>query len=260
MSDRPRRDDAEMAANRPEPDVRDPVADLQSEREADALMRLVADRAFDELLPDDPQNVPFFEWLSRELRERQTPRERQETERHATEFARRVKRRWAVEVLGIQEEAGPPPLRIASVETNAAQALDRAAAGAQAPYLDLAVAAGSGRELWDEPCAEWVDIPQGVPAGKHLALRVSGDSMTPALHDGDTLLVRLGDALEPGRVVVARRPDDGYVVKQLGRVGRRELELRSLNAAFPPICVARRPGTILGTVVLRWCAHDHAIG
>jgi SOS-response transcriptional repressor LexA len=256
MSNEPHRDAAETAADM----ATGTTGDLQAERQADALMRLVADRAFNELVPDDPQNVPFFEWLSRELRERRTPSERQETSCHATEFAQRVKRRWIVKVLRIREETGVAPLRLAPVETRTAAALELASGSAQAPYLDLAVAAGSGRALWDEECVEWVDVPAGLPPGKHLALRVSGESMTPVLHDGDTLLVRLGEALESGRVVVARRPDDGYVVKQLGRIGRRDLELISLNDAFPPIRVPRGPGTILGTVVLRWCAHDAATG
>lgn len=252
MSDKPRRDAAEMAADM----ATETTGDLQAEREADALMRLIADRAFSELRPEDPRNVPFFEWLSRELRERQTPRERRDTEWHAAEFARRAKRRWTVKVLRIREESGAPPLRAAPIETSAAHALELAVGSGKAPYLDLAVAAGSGRELWDEECAEWADVPADLAAGKHLALRVSGESMMPVLHAGDTLLVRLGDALEHGRLVVARRPDDGYVVKQLGRIGPRELELLSLNETFPPIRVAREPGTILGTVVLRWCAHD----
>lgn len=253
MSDQPHRDAAESADMATET-----TRDLQAEREADALMRLVADQAFNELRADDPRNVPFFEWLSRELRERKTPRERRDTEWHAAEFTQRVKRRWIAKVLRIREETGTPPLHTAPMGMSAAHALELAASSGKAPYLDLAVAAGSGRELWDEECVEWTDVPADLPKGKHLALRVSGESMLPVLHAGDTLLVCLGDALESGRLVVARRPDDGYVVKQLGHIGRREMELLSLNEAFPPIRVARGPGTILGTVVLRWCAHDAA--
>ena len=256
MSDHPHRDAAEMASH----PATETTADLQAEREADALMRLVADRAFNALEPEHPRNAPFFEWLSQELRERRTPRERQETQWHATEFARRVKQRWLVKVLRVRDETGTPPLRPAPVETSAAQAIELATGSAKAPYLDLAVAAGKGRALWDEECVEWADVPHDLPPGRHLALRVSGESMTPVLHDGDTLLVRLGETVESGRLVVARRPDDGYVVKQLGRIGRRELELLSLNESFPPIRVTRDPGTILGTVVLRWCAHGAAAG
>jgi phage repressor protein C with HTH and peptisase S24 domain len=237
--------------------------DLESERQKDAIMRLAADAAFGQLRPEDPKNARFFDWLAREARERQTPEERAATERRAVQFGKRMAKRWLCDVVEMREESGPPPLNRAPSHTSTAQALELAAPRAKAPYLDLAVAAGIGRELWDEECTEWVDVPADLPPGKHVALRVAGDSMTPALHDGDTMLVRIrerGDFPTPGRVVVARRPDHGYVVKQLGQVTRRDIELRSLNPAFPPIRVARRPDVILGTVVLRWCAHggEHA--
>lgn len=233
----------------------------EAEIQADAILRLVCDWAFDELLPDDPANVPFFEWFAKEARARQTPAERAETERHAREFAKRMAKRWAREIAktaNVEDVRDDPPRRIAPAETSTAQALEAARAERRAPYLDLAVAAGEGRELWDELCTEWIDLPEGLPPGRHLALRVSGASMTPLLHDGDTILVRVAEpaeAHEPGRVVVARRPESGYVVKKLGRVSARSLELVSLNAGFPPIRVPRRMGTILGIVVLRWCPH-----
>lgn len=232
--------------------------DLESERQKDAIMRLAADIAFEQLRPEDPKNARFFDWLAREARERETPEERRGMERRAEQFGNRMAKRWLRDVLEMRDESGPPPVRHAPSHTSAAQALDLAAPRAMAPYLDLAVAAGIGRELWDEECVDWVDVPVDLPPGKHIALRVAGDSMTPALHDGDTMLVRIrerGDVPTPGRVVVARRPDHGYVVKQLGQVTRRDIELRSLNPAFPPIRVARRPDVILGTVVLRWCTH-----
>jgi phage repressor protein C with HTH and peptisase S24 domain len=159
-------------------------------------------------------------------------------------------------MLGIRDARGYPALRPAPDATSIAGAVDAAAAARSAPHMDLAVAAGVGRELWDEECVEWAAVPDDVPAGRHLALRVAGQSMMPYLHPGDTVLVRLGDALAQGRVVVARRPDDGYVVKRVGKVRRYEVELVSLNPDFEPIVVPRDSRLILGTVVLRWCAHD----
>jgi SOS-response transcriptional repressor LexA len=41
----------------------------------------------------------------------------------------------------------------------------------------------------------------------------------------------------------------------VAKVSRAELELQSLNAAFPPIVVPRDDRTVVGTVVLRWCPH-----
>lgn len=238
-------------------------ADVTAEIQADAFFQLLCDWAFNELLPDDPRNVPFFEWLAKDARERQTPEERAESEQHAAEFAKRLTKRWAREVAKVEDVRDTPPRRIAPAETSIAQALEPASVERRAPYLDLAVAAGEGRDLWDEPCTEWVELPKGLPPGRHFAVRVSGVSMTPLLHDGDTILVRVAEPAETpsvGRVVVARRPDNGYVVKRLSGVSAHSVDLESLNPAFPDIRIARSPGTILGTVVLRWCPHDTGQG
>src|SRR5438067_6727057 len=90
------------------------------------------------------------------------------------------------------------------------------------PLYDLAVAAGVGRELWDEAPDAWLalgaslgDDVARLPAGSHLALRIAGDSMEPLMHTGDTVLVARGRPLRAGTVVVARQPDDGYVCKRV---------------------------------------------
>jgi phage repressor protein C with HTH and peptisase S24 domain len=227
------------------------------QRQADAIFRIAADLAFDRLDPADPRNARFFEWLATETRERQTPDERAETERESREFARRLTRRWRTDVVEVEDAPGAVPRREAPVETSTGQALELAVDANHAPFVDLAVAAGEGRELWDEECTEWIELPPALPKGRYLGLRVSGDSMRPLLESGDTILVRLNERnerLEPGRVVVARRPDSGYVVKRLGRVAPREIELLSLNPAFPPVRIPRRTDTVLGTVVIRWHA------
>lgn len=230
--------------------------DSVRERQADAIFRIVADHAFDALDPADPRNARFFEWWARDLRERQTPEERRALEQRAAAFAARLTRRWSREVLGLRSKDVAPSVDRAPVTATTAQAVELAEPRAKAPYLDLAVAAGAGRELWDEECTEWVDVPDDVPAGRHLALRVAGESMKPFLHDGDTVLVRLGAELTPGSVVVARRPDEGYVVKRVGQIRKQSVELVSLNPAFEPIRLPRDPRLLLGTVVLRWCTHS----
>jgi phage repressor protein C with HTH and peptisase S24 domain len=120
---------------------------------------------------------------------------------------------------------------------------------------DLSVAAGIGRELWDEPCTSWVRVPRDVSDGRHVALKVAGDSMLPLFHDGDTILVRLGSDIGPNQVVVARHPDDGYVVKRIERIESSRIELVSLNDAYAPITIPHDLSLILGVVVLRWCPH-----
>lgn len=160
----------------------------------------------------------------------------------------------------VRRMAGAPTTRAAGVPGVVQQTLDAAASARCAPCLELAAAAGAGRALWDELCEAWVELPADLPPGRYLALGVSGESMLPLLHAGDVILVRLGAQgglrLERGAVVVARLPDDGYVVKRVGRVLGSAVELESLHADYPPVRVPRRADAVLGTVVLRWCAHD----
>lgn len=147
---------------------------------------------------------------------------------------------------GVVRVSGPPRPR---------EALHAAAAEGCAPWLDLGVAAGVGRELWDEPCEHWVRLPDDLPRGRFVALTVAGDSMEPLLHAGDVVLTQVGAAPRRDSIVVARRPDDGYVVKRVGEVAEREIELLSLNPDYPPVRIPREADAVVGTVVMRWCSH-----
>ena len=75
------------------------------------------------------------------------------------------------------------------------------------------------------------------------------------MHPGDVVLVKLGDPLKAGTVVVARQEDDGYVCKKVRRVRRDRLELESLKKGLPVLQLARHPDPVVGTVVLVWCEH-----
>lgn len=123
----------------------------------------------------------------------------------------------------------------------------------KAPFIDLAVAAGAGRQVWDEEVQRWLQLPPALPEGNYVALRVAGDSMLPLLHHGDVLLVRLGPLVSRNSVVIARLGDDGFVVKRVGRISATSLELKSVNSEFPAIIVPRDPQPIEGTVVSSWC-------
>lgn len=99
------------------------------------------------------------------------------------------------------------------------------------------------------------EMVDDVEDGRYVALTVAGDSMTPLLHTGDTILVRLGPELGPDQVVVARHPEHGYVVKRVGRIDSMRVELTSLNTMYQPLSLPNDAALILGTVVLRWCPH-----
>jgi SOS-response transcriptional repressor LexA len=196
--------------------------------------------------PTRRENDQYFEWLARETRLSQTDVEQDATERAAQRFAERMTRRAVT------------ARSMARMSVRTVRGAPRVGTGSrgEAPAWDLSVAAGIGRELWDEPCTSWVRVPRDVPDGRHVALKVAGDSMLPLFHDGDTILVRLGTDISSNQVVVARHPDDGYVVKRIERIERSRIELTSLNDAYAPITIPHDLSLILGVVVLRWCPHQ----
>jgi len=231
--------------------------DLLTEDAVDLLIDLVGRVAYERIDPTDPRHGAFFDWLAREARLRQTAAERRETEREAVLFAERVLRRVASvraaerqHVECVDEAPVWYPAREDGGEVAGAVRERRPAS------WDLAVAAGAGRELWDEPPSAFVQLPDHVEHGQYVALTVAGDSMTPLLHTGDTILVKLGSELMADHVVVARHPEQGYVVKQVGRVTPLRVELTSLNADYPALEIPNDASLILGTVILRWCPHN----
>lgn len=227
------------------PNVASGPETLDDERRIDGLIALAGPLA-ERMIEPDPR---FLEWQAAELRDRGR---RSENEADVVERARRL----AARALGIRHAVlCIDQMPLASTHAGSLGTAD-AGADARAPRFDLGIAAGAGRVLWDEPCDSWVSIPPELPRGRYVALTVKGDSMLPLLHSGDIVLVKLGPDAVRDTVVVARRPDDGYVVKRVGRVTPGQLELVSLNPDFPaPIIVDRDEGTVTGTVVLRWCGH-----
>jgi hypothetical protein len=157
--------------------------------------------------------------------------------------------------LKVQLVSGSPITDPPAVAGMIAQVLHDASTLHSAPQLDLGVAAGIGRDLWDESCDVWVRVPDDAPAGQYVSLSVVGESMDPLLHTGDSVLVRVDPHVVRDTVVLAKIPDAGYVVKRVGKVTRSRLELLSLNPDFPPITISRDDHTVFGTVILRWCPH-----
>ena len=218
------------------------------EREMDALARLAVYAGGHQLDPADGANGEFHEWLARDARAGQRSGERRATEARAERFARRMQALVLSARLGVAAAHEQPVVHDARADGVVRERL--------VPWPELGVAAGVGRELWDEPCERWIELPQTLAAGhKYVALTVSGSSMEPALHAGDVVLVSIGASVRRDSMVVARRPEEGYVVKAVGRLSRRAIELRSLNPEFAAFSIPRDDALIVGTVVMRWCAH-----
>src|SRR5690349_14452853 len=203
----------------------EPVPETEEEAwMADQLVRLVGGHLLDTMDVEDPAQADYLEWAAAEARAQLTPAERVALAEEARRFAARMRAElgWGEPVK--REEPPRPrvrrarrraPMPVARVEGDPADAPHSARAGGTAiraavaaaatqhasPYLGLAVCAGVGRALWDEPCDRWLALPPGVAPGEHVSLPVRGDSMQPLLHDGDTLLVRVGSACVAGDVV-----------------------------------------------------------
>jgi phage repressor protein C with HTH and peptisase S24 domain len=124
------------------------------------------------------------------------------------------------------------------------------------------VAAGSVEECEfvesDEP--EFKEIDAFYTAGHrgpHVICVASGLSMAPRIGRGERALVRIDPDVPPGRLVVARSPDNRNYIKKLVKTGPRSLELHSLNEDFPPIPFDDG-WTVKGGVTIIW--HDYEPG
>ena len=200
------------------------------------------------------QSEALLAWIAQDLRASATTDERGQDERDADAFARHVVARLAVRRVEQRLPRRVLHERAALVAATVAQAMPLARQVRCAVLLELAAAAGAGRELWDEPCDTWVELPDNVARGsdRYVALRVDGDSMEPVLSPRDVILVQLDTSPEVDDLVVARRPDEGFVVKRVASLTSRAIELASLNEAYEPVTVRRTRSTVLGTVIARF--------
>ena len=230
-------------------------------RHDDALIRLLAATlAAEPASPawDDPQ---FVEWWSSRARSRAARAAALLGDEDYLAAGRALQARAVARQHGIRWLRERPELQPAGLSAPVGnEALLRAAAAHGAtPLVDLAVAAGVGRELWDEPAEAWLALAPSLgvepPPGRYLALRIAGDSMEPVMHTGDTVLVALGRPPRTGAVVVARRPDDGYVCKRVGRIRNRVVELESLAPGREVIRIPHDERLVVGQVVAVWCRH-----
>jgi SOS-response transcriptional repressor LexA len=198
------------------------------------------------------QDERFLLWLTNDLRHGLSRDERSKDERDAADFARRALTRMSVRKA---ERALPRRKlreRAASVIATVAQAIQSASSERCATMLDLAVAAGEGREIWDEPCDRWLELPDDIPSSRYVALRVAGDSMTPVLGPREVILIHLDATPRIDDLVVARLPDQSHVVKRVASIREGKMELASFNPQYEPIFVARDRSSVVGTVIARF--------
>lgn len=221
-----------------------------SEENLDALVHLIAD-AVDHLPDAHPYHDDrFVRWLEEEASVGQTRAERAHTEAIARAFAARHRARMVAAHAKATLPVSPLRARNVIALSDMRSALDAAALQRCAPWAEATeVAAGVGRALWDEPCERWVGVPEGLPAGKYVAVSVRGGSMEPVLLAGDVVLLHVGAPVCQGSLVVARDEDNGYVVKHVARLTPMRIELESFNPEYVPFNIVRDPRLVVGVVV-----------
>jgi phage repressor protein C with HTH and peptisase S24 domain len=223
-----------------------------NERRAANLSRIIG-RELERTQGDEAQESErFLKWLAREARSNQTSDERNASELAADDFAHRLAPRIKAQRLDQRLPRQPLQRRAASAICGLREAIAVASASRCAPLLDLSVAAGSGRALWDEACESWIEVLPGIPDGRYLGLKVSGDSMQPLLESGDVILVKLDAVPIHDDLVVAQRSENEYVVKRVSAISDSAIELESLNRSHETFSLTREVGVILGTVVARF--------
>lgn len=89
--------------------------------------------------------------------------------------------------------------------------------------------------------------------GKFFGLRIKGDSMTPSICDGDTVIVRQQNDAENGEIVIVTINGDEAMCKRL-RKYEGGIELISINPSYPPFefsnaQIMEKPVRIIGKVI-----------
>ncbi len=112
----------------------------------------------------------------------------------------------------------------ASALAQRVQVIGFAQAGDNGYFDDAGYPTGNG---WDE-----VLFPQ-ISDLHAFALEISGSSMEPIYHDGDTIVVSPAAGIRRGDRVVVKTKDGEVMAKELTRQSARKIELTSLNRDHP---------------------------
>ena len=147
-------------------------------------------------------------------------------------------RRKALDYIELLRESGRYSQSGRSVNAGALRSL---------PLYSLAVSAGTGQFL-DGEDYEMIDVGAEVPDGANFGVRVSGDSMEPEFHDGDTVWVRQQRSLMTGEIGIFLYDGNAYL-KELVVRGER-MALHSLNVKYNDIIISPElPLRVLGKVL-----------
>lgn len=98
------------------------------------------------------------------------------------------------------------------------------------------------------------EIPESMAkCGEYFGLRIQGDSMTPRICDGDTVIVRRQDDAETDQIVIALINGNDATCKRLMKFYG-GISLISFNPAYPPMMftneqIEKMPVKIIGRVV-----------
>lgn len=115
------------------------------------------------------------------------------------------------------------------------------------PLYSIAVSAGTGQFL-DGEDYEMQEVGDEVPEKANFGVRVSGDSMEPRFHDGQTVWVSQQHSLMTGEIGIFLYDGCAYL-KQLAVSGE-QLVLHSLNPAYSDIVISPElPLRVLGKVL-----------
>ncbi len=105
-----------------------------------------------------------------------------------------------------------------------------------------------------EETIDWEEIPAEMAAtGEYFGLRIRGDSMSPRIMDGDTVIVRRQSDAETDDIVIALVNGNDGVCKKLKKMAS-GIMLISLNPAYEPMVfdhadIDSIPVSIIGRVV-----------
>jgi SOS-response transcriptional repressor LexA len=109
------------------------------------------------------------------------------------------------------------------------------------------VSAGS-LALAVETADEWISVPAALAKDARFALRVRGDSMAPALRDGELVIVREQVSAEIGQVAVVLVGDEACVKRVKRPDG--EIVFCSDNPEYPDLDAGQ--ARVIGRVIGAW--------